>query len=166
MDHLVNITYLIFYWNLIVAREWSPIGRTVYGVNLTPPSNRRGCPTLFHQWCTQWIFRLSSLVGQIWGENAEGLILIYVRHRINTSMSVALNWSGVLELPQTLYTGMCSVSILILTPQNLGKYIGSLRVSIRHLPYFKNLILQYTNKMPYKSSFFFVFLHFFLVFEG
>ena len=52
-------------------------------------------------------------------------------------MSVALNWSGVLELPQTLYTGMCSVSILILTPQNLGKYIGSLRVTTRHLPLFQ-----------------------------
>ena len=29
-----------------------------------------------------------------------------------------LSLSGVLELPQTLYTGMCSVSLLILTPQN------------------------------------------------
>ena len=35
-------------------------------------------------------------------------------------MMVHLNWSGIVELPYTLHTGMCGVSLLILIPQNVG----------------------------------------------
>ena len=35
-------------------------------------------------------------------------------------MMVHLNWSGIVELPYTLQTGMSGVSLLIPIPQNVG----------------------------------------------
>ena len=53
--------------------------------------------------------------------------------------------SGIVELPYALQTGMSGVSLLIPIPQI----------------YFKNLILQYTKKMQYESSLFFIKRHIF-----
>ena len=60
----------------------------------------------------------------------------YSYYRTTLSMQVRLVELSLGTAPNPL-TWKASVSLLILTPQNLGKSIGSLRVSIRHLPLFQ-----------------------------
>ena len=126
-----------------------PDWRTVYGVNLTPPSNRRGCPTLFHQWCTQWIFRL-SLYGQLnceertwrdWGAN-------FLRKSICISSPKYAGFS--------LRAGLWNCP----TPSELEIQCISLDTYPAKMSKILNLILQYTNKNAYKSSFFLIYFSF------
>ena len=132
-----------------MAREWSPIGRTVYGVELIPLSNRRGCPSHF-QYCAHWIFRLllSSLIRAIVRRECWGTDIILL-HTIQ--VWAPLSWAVLWNCP---------------TPFDLESQRISLDTYTAKMSKILNPILQYTNKNAYKSSFFFIYLHFFFSFRG
>ena len=89
---------------------------------------------------------ISSLVGQLWGESREGLnsssqLIEQPGYQPCRSIPALLSMttsllSGIMELPHTLWLGKPMYLSWYLS-RKIGKSIGSLRVSIRHLPLFQ-----------------------------
>ena len=127
-------------------------------------------------WCVYRI-SLDTYSAKFWGSSGVGeafVLLSLVAKNYENSLFYSTKFISKEVTPMILIQ-MCTLyrpRQASMTPYNLfGKSLFSHFHTEPLIParnYFKNLnlILQYTNKMQYQSSFFFVFLHFFLVFGG